>query len=199
MDRVTLRLPSHVVRAYDEAAGNRSALMRRQIVDAVADGELIDVPPDLQTLAERESAVDNNALGRARGKFRQRTYDQFSRAWETGAVTTADAKDRATSYRREGALYGPSYVAFVDAIITWWEDNYRPGARETPGFPPAKHFVAAADPDAVDVADELVDVVENAAGAGAGPDDIRRRLTRSAPEQAVEQAITEVYEGERAE
>jgi len=189
MDRVTIRLPDHVIRAFDEADGTRSALMRRRLTQAVADGELENVPNDLKLLAERERAIEDNRLPRERGKFRQKCYKHYKDAWATGAVTPQDADDRATSWRREAALYGEEYVAFLEAILTWYRENYRKSPR--PDFPPAERMVAAADPSAVDLADELAPVVTNALAAGADPDTIRERLGSRVPGEILETAIAE--------
>jgi hypothetical protein len=195
MERVTLRLPSDLIRAYDRADGNRSALMRRRLSEAVEEGELTSVPGDLLVLAEREAIVDRGRLDRKRATFKTRAHDFFSGRWETGGVTPDDVDTLADSWRHEGTLFGAEHVAFVEEIVEWWSVNYDPISR--PDMPGAGHFVARLEPDSVDIADRLVETIDDARADGLTRATVEDRLGKYHPPARVSWAADQVF-GETA-
>jgi len=200
MRKVSVRLPDHLVRAYDEAEGNRSAVMRRRLAEAVVEGEVDGVPADLMTLAERERAVEENELGRKRGTFRQRCYDFFANKWDGGAVTPDDADDLADSWRDEAAIYGPEYEAFVTAILDWYAENwaaYDDGAAfPTPGAFVARSGAAAATvaEAGTDASDRLVQHVAGAYDRGVPRGEAVAAIAEYHPEERARAAVEEVYD-----
>lgn len=191
MQKVSIRLPAPVIDAYDDADGTRSAVMRRRLVEAVDDGEVDGIGEDLQTLVERERAVDAGRLARKRGTFKQRAYDYFRDSWKGGAVTPADARDLAESWRDEAAIYGSEHVAFVEAVVGWYVDEW--SALDRDQFPDPGVFVARSDPDAVDVEPRLVDVLDEAKRTGLDRDRAVDRVSKFHPDAAVDRAASEVW------
>lgn len=193
MERVTLRLPSDVIAAYDAAEGNRSALMRRRLSEAVAQGELSGVPDDLVALAERETAVDQGRLSRKRGTFKQRMHNHFRDKWVNGAVTPSDAEDLAESWLTEAALYGREHLAFAEALIAFYKEAWEPRAFDRPGWPEPAEFMARAEPDDVEVKEALIDKLEQAQERGIPRADAAQRLRKFHPDDVVDAATAEVY------
>ena len=191
MRRVTVRVPDELVAAYDRADGNRSKLMRRALAEAVSDGEVAGVPEDLRTLAAVEEIVADGQLARRRGTFRKRVAEFFEDKWESGYVTGADAADMAESWRREATMYGPSHVAFVDAVADWYADNWDPVAR--PAWPTPGTFHTIADPDTVDVRDRLVDVMREAREEGLARREAVERVSQYHPDEKVEAAARRAW------
>lgn len=148
MRKVSIRLPDHLIAAYDSADGNRSAVMRRRLSEAVADGEVKGVAEDLQTLAEVEVAKDRGRLPRRRATFKTRCHDFFSKLWESGAVTAENAGDLAESWHAEADVFGEEEVEFLTNIIEWWKANYDPNGH-LPPFPDPPQFMpdTAATPE----------------------------------------------------
>lgn len=194
MDRVTLRIPASVVRAYDDADGNRSELMRRRLTQAVADGEVSGVAPDLRQLADIESAVSQGELTRRRGTFKSRVHSFFAEKWDNGAVTAQDADDMATTWLDEAAVHGPEQVAYVQAVLDWYRENYTADPTAKPEFPPADYFVRESDPADADPDEALTSVAANALDAGADPDNVVERLSSRHGLQAAEQAVSAARE-----
>jgi hypothetical protein len=159
MRKVSLRLPEDLVAAYDSADGTRSAVMRRRLAEAVTEGELDGVDDDLRTLAEAEDAKDRARLARRRGSFRERCYDFFADKWRSGLTTPDDAADMAGSWEAEAALYGAEYVAFVDAVLDWYAEEWEINSHKRPGFPDPSTLLARSDPEAIDVPERLVETV----------------------------------------
>ena len=193
MKRVTVRIPEDVVRAYDEAAGNRSALMRRRLAEAVEDGELSDVPADVEALASAEAAKDRGRLNRKRGTFRERCHSFYADKWESGAVTPTDAEDMAESWRREATIYGAEYVAFLEAIVEYYRDEWSVHDRERGPFPTPGRFIAEAEPGSVDVPARLVETMADARDRGIDREDAIRRVSAFHPDARVQQAAAEVF------
>lgn len=191
MDRVTVRVPSDIVRAYDKAEGNRSALMRRRLSEAVENGELTGVPDDLQTLAERENIIDRGRLSRKRATFRTRAAEFFASQWSGGGVTPDDADELAHTWRKEGSLYGSAYIAYVDAILEWYRTHYDPLDR--PAFPDAGEFIAKADPSAVDLERHLVETLSDAADKGLSKQTAIERVSEFHPTAKVRAAAERAY------
>jgi hypothetical protein len=170
MRKVSLRLPEHLVAAYDSADGTRSAVMRRRLVEAVEDGEVRGVDDDLQLLAEAEAAVDRGKLTRRRATFKSRFHDFAAGKWTNGAVTGDDMDDLAESWRDEGALFGRGELEYVAAVVRWYRANYSP--HDKPPFPTPEYFVAqmrdamSVSEPGEDVPDRLVDVAREAVDDG---------------------------------
>lgn len=186
---MTIRVPDDLVRAYDMAdAGSRSAVMRRVLLDAVADGDVQGVPHDLRKLAERERVVDSGRYARKRATYKSRVHGFYAEKWEDGAVTPTDAADLAASWRSEAALYdddisnGDPHEAFLDAILDWYRANWSRTAAERPGWPDAGKLLRAAGIGADDEAGglgvdaELVEQLEDYAAEGVEPNDALERL-----------------------
>jgi len=183
MPRVTLRVPDDLRRAYEVAdGGSRSALMRRVLLDAVADGEVEGVPPDLRKLAARERAVDSGRYARKRATFKSRLLGFYAEKWEDGAVTPTDAATLAASWRTEAALYdddetteGTPHDDLLDAVLDWYRANWSRKAAERPDWPDAGKLLRAADigeeDDAggLDVNADLVEAVNDYAEQGSEP------------------------------
>ena len=175
MRRVTIRIPDDLLRAYDMADVNRSQLMRRVLLDAVADGRVEGVPTDIQKLAERERVVDGGRYARKRATYKSRLYQYYAEKWEDGAVTPTDAATLAASWRGEAALYdddedGTPHEDLLEAILDWYRANWSRSAAERPQWPDAGRLLRAAgvgeDDDAtagLGVTSELVDEVEDMA------------------------------------
>lgn len=161
MERVTLRLPRHLVAAYENAEGNRSALMRRRLSEAVENGELKGVGEDLAILATREAIIDRGRLERERGKFKENVYQFFGERWDAGATPPSDADQLAESFRREAAIYGERHLAFVEAIVGWYRENWTLQGTRKP-WPDAKTFHTRADPSQVNVTERLTDLLREA-------------------------------------
>lgn len=193
MKRITIRVPEDIVRAYDEAEGNRSAMMRRALSDRVAEGELSGVPDDILQLAEAEAAKDEGRLARKRGTFRERCQSFFREKWQTGAVTPRDAEDMAVSWRREATIYGAEYVAFVEAITEWYAENWTVHEHERPAFPDPSLFIGRSDPEAIDVPERLVETMQEAKQDGLGRAETINRVSAFHPEARVERAAAEVW------
>jgi hypothetical protein len=191
MQKVSIRLPGNVIDAYDDADGTRSAVMRRRLVEAVEDGEVDGVGEDLKTLVEREAAVDRGRLARKRGKFKQRCYDFFRDCWQGGAVTPSDASDLAESWEAEAAIYGAEHMAFVEAVVEWYREEW--DAIERSPFPDPGVFVARSDPDSVAVGPKLVEVLDEARREGFDRADAVDRVSSFHPDAAVERAAQEAY------
>lgn len=191
MERVSLRLPRDVIRAFDSASGNRSAVMRRVLTDAVAEGEVAAVPPDLMALAEREAAVDRGRLARKRGTFKRRVYDWYADKWRSGAVTAADAEDLAVSWRHEAALYGEEALAYLDAILDWYRESWDPADR--PDWPDPGMFMARADPESVEVEERLVETAREGRERGLSAPEVRERLRSFHDDSLVEAAVTRAF------
>jgi hypothetical protein len=170
MRKVSLRLPEHLVAAYDSADGTRSAVMRRRLVEAVEGGEVRGVDDDLQLLAEAEAAVDRGKLTRRRATFKSRFHDFAAGKWTDGAVTGDDMDDLAESWRDEAALFGRDELLYVRVVVEWYVENYSP--TDKPPFPTAEYFVGAMRSAAregepgEDVPDRLVDVAREAVDDG---------------------------------
>lgn len=194
MKRVTIRLPTDLIRAYDMAdAGSRSAIMRRVLTDAVADGDVQGVPPDLRKLAERERVVDSGRYARKRATFKSRLYGFYAEKWDDGAVTPTDAAELAASWRGEAALYdddadGTPHADLLDAILDWYRANWSRTAAERPEWPDAGRLLRAAGIGAGDesgglsVRQELVDELEDLAANGV---DSREALAKIAERDGV--------------
>ncbi len=196
MRPITIRLPENVVAAYDAADGNRSALMRRRLAEAVENGEVDGVPSDLQTLAERDAEVDRGRLARKRSTFKQRMHDYFAEQWTDGGVTTADAERLAETWRAEAALYGEEEVAFADAVLDYWRREF--DALDRPDFPSAGHFVALAEPEHVDMSDALIASVREArVDRGLSREATVEQLRAFHNTDMIEFAVEQVYGGEQ--
>jgi hypothetical protein len=193
MRKVSLRLPGSLVSAYDRADGTRSAVMRRVLSAAVADGEVEGVPDDLETLAERERVVERGELDRKAATFKRRTYDYFADKWDSGLVTPDDADRLAESWRREGAIYGAENVAFVDAIVGYWSENWTAAGRRD--FPEPATFLARADPDAVDADERLVETMRDARNDGLDRGEAVERVAKFHPRDTVEAAASVAFDG----
>ena len=191
MRKVSIRLPDDVVEAYDSAHGTRSAVMRRILTGAVADGELDDVPEDLITLAAAEDAKDEGRLSRRRASYKKRVYQHFRDAWASGLVTDTDAEEMAESWETESALYGEEHMAFCDAVIEWYTDKWEPDSR--PAWPEPSEFHLLADPGEVNVEDRLVRVVREAKEQGYSQHAAEARLTRYHGEATARKAVQEVF------
>lgn len=188
MERVTIRLPSATKAAYDSADGTRSALMRRRLNEAVVDGELQGVDPDLATLAEAEAAVDEGRLTRRRATFKSRCRSFFAEKWQAGGVTARDADALAETWRKEATLYGKLEIAFVTAVVEWYRENYQP--REKPDFPSADLFVERAEPGDVHLDERLVDLAsEGIEERGLSPATVRKKLQHFHDPEDVEAAV----------
>ena len=193
MRKVSLRLPDDLVAAYDAADGSRSAVMRRRLAEAVEGGELSGVDDDLKTLAGIEAAKDRGRLTRRRGTFRERCYAFFGEKWKSGAVTPDDADDMAESWRHEAALFGPEYVAFVEAIIGWFREQWTVETHR-PGFPEATVFLARSDPDAIDVSERLIEVLQDGKDRGYSRQEAIDRAATFHARSRVEKAAAHVWE-----
>lgn len=192
MRPITLRMPDDLIAAYDRADGTRSALMRRRLAEAVENGEVDGVPPDLLVLAEREAEVDRGRLDRKRATFKTRCRDYFADKWSGGGVTVRDAEALARTWRREATLYGQEHLAFVNAVVEWYGENYDPLDRGE--FPSAGRFVAESAPESVDLPARIVESLRHARD--------ERDMTRSTavaklakfnPREVVEHAADRVY------
>lgn len=199
MERVTIRLPSGTVRAYDSADGNRSKVMRSVLSGAVADGQVEGVPEDLRTLAAVEDTVQKGALPRRRGTFRKRCAEFFKEKYRSGYVTPDDAEEMAESWRNEAVIYGAEYLAWVEAITGWYAENWDPSDAVRSDWPDPGAFHARTDPDSVDVPERLVRVLQEAEAEGIAPAEAVRRVSKyhdsaqvqAAAQQAFGQAVTD--------
>jgi len=192
MRKVSLRLPPALVNAYDRADGTRSAVMRRVLAEAVAEGEVEGVPDDLQLLAERERAVEDGELARKAATFKERCYRFFADKWEGGLVTPADAERLADSWRDEAVLYGPGSVAFVDEITAHWRDSWRATGRGE--FPDPATFLARVDPDTADPDDRLTTTLRGARENGYARHEAVDKVSKFHPDDAVREAAREVWD-----
>lgn len=191
---MTIRLPDSLVASYDSADGNRSALMRRRLSEAVEDGELSGVPDDLQTLAEVEAAVDAGKLTRRRATFKARCHDYFFQQWESGGVTGYDADMLAEAWRTEAAIFGEDELAFVEAVVDWYQASYEPA--EKPPMPSADHFIGMSDPDSVQIDNRLYDLVqEGLEERGLSKSAVIERLGQFHPDDRVMWAVEAVAGG----
>lgn len=189
MRRVTVRIPDDLLRAYDMAEGNRSELIRRILLDAVADGEVSGVPPDIRKLAERERAVNSGRLARKQATYKSRLLEFYREKWEDGAVTPTDAATLAASWRAEARLYdddreGTPHEDLLDALLDWYRANWSRTAAERPAWPDAGRLLRAAgigegddaaigtDPDLID---EIADYGERDTDAEAVLSDLTDR------------------------
>jgi hypothetical protein len=193
MRRVTIRLPNDLVEAYDAAdGGSRSHVMRRVLLDAVAEGDVEGVPADLRTLAERERAVDTGRLARKRATYKKRLLDFYGDKWEDGAVTPTDAADLATSWRAEASLYdrdrdgdGTPHEDLLDTVLDWYRANWSRTAAERPEWPDAGRLFRAAGIGADDeagglgVPSDLVDAVNDHASEDVEPSEAAQRVAES--------------------
>jgi len=189
MPRVTIRLPDDLRRAYEVAdGGSRSALMRRVLLDAGADGEVEGVPRDLRKLAARERVVDGGRYARKRATFKSRLLGFYSGKWEDGAVTPTDAATLAASWRAEAQLYdedeevdGTPHEDLLEAVLDWYRANWSRTAAERPSWPDAGKLLRAAEIGEEDeagglgVAAELVETIEDHAEDGVDPSDAAKR------------------------
>lgn len=189
MPRASLRLPDDIQRAYELAdGGSKSHLMRRVLTEAVADGQVEGVPPDLRKLAQRERAVDSGRYMRKRATYKSRLYGFYQEKWQDGAVTPTNAAELAASWREEAALYdadrddGDPHDAFLDAVLEWYRANWSRTAAERPEWPDAGRLLRAAGIAADDEAgglgarSELVDALDDYAEDGVEPSDALERL-----------------------
>jgi len=195
MRKVSIRLPEPLVHAYDEADGSRSAVMRRVLSGAVADGEVEGVPADLRTLAERERAVEGGELARKAGTFKQRVHDYFAEKWRSGAVTPDDAERLAESWRDEAALYGAEDLAYVEAVVDYWRDEWAAVEARRGDWPSPAVFLAEAEPRLVDaeVEDRLVDTLRDARRDGLDRSTAVDRIKKFHPDDRVELAADRAY------
>lgn len=193
MRRVTIRVPNDLVDAYDAAdGGSRSHVMRRVLLDAVADGRVEGVPADLRTLAERERAVDTGRLARKRATYKKRLLDYYRDKWEDGAVTPTDAADLATSWRAEASLYDRDrdpgddpHEALLDAVLDWYRANWSRKAAERPEWPDAGRLFRAAgiggedEAGGLGVPSDLVDAVNDHAAEGVEQGEAAQKVAES--------------------
>lgn len=191
MRKVSIRLPDDILTAYDRAEGNRSQLMRRQLTDAVANGEL-DVHDDLVQLAEREGIVDRAKLARKRGTFRERMTNYFGDRWEDGATPPDDARDLAQSWFAEAALYGEEHLAYAEAMIEWYEEHWQ--VHDRPDWPGAGRFLQLSGDVAVSIPNQLEKTMQNAKEHGLEAEKARRHAEKFHPPDLVDQAIAGVYD-----
>lgn len=200
MRKVSIRLPEPLVRAYDEADGSRSAVMRRVLSEAVADGQVEGVPDDLRTLAERERAVEGGELARKAGTFKQRVHDYFAEKWRSGAVTPDDADRLAESWRDEAALYGAEELAYVEAVLDYWRDEWAAVEARRGDWPSPAVFLAEAEPRLVDaeVEERLVDTLRDARRDGLDRSTAVERVRKFHPDDRVELAAERAYGGDGA-
>jgi len=189
MKRISIRLPEDLIAAYDSADGNRSAVMRRRLAEAVVDGELSDVDADLRTLAEAEAAKDEARLARRRGSFRERAHSFYGDKWSGGMTTPDDARDMAVSWETEAALYGADYVAFLDAMLGWFSDNWTIDPGRRPEWPDGSVFLGLADPSQVDVPERLIGTVEDELAEGRTAGEIVDKLSAFHPESVARRAV----------
>jgi hypothetical protein len=195
MKPVSIRMPDHLVRAYDRADGSRSKVMRAILADAVESGEVSGVPDDLRTLAAVESIIDDGQLDKRRGTFRKRCATFFEDKWSDGYTTPDDAESMAGSWRREATLYGAEYVAWVDAVTGWYGERWEPVDDRRPEWPDAGTFHDLAEPGAVDIDGRLVDTLTDAKDAGLGRDEAVRRVSKFHADHDVEAAARRVWTG----
>lgn len=201
MERVTLRVPSGLLRAYDAAEGNRSALMRRALSEYVEDGRLNLPNDDLAMLAKAETAADSGQLTRRRATFRARCREYFGKFWQRGGVDPATVDELAETWRDEAVLFGPEYVAYVDAVVSWWHENH-PMSRGSgdpeqadrhQDMPDPDTFIARADPETVDVRDRIAQQLEQAAQDGKPRDEAVEAMKRFNDSDEVEAAAELAY------
>jgi hypothetical protein len=164
-----------MIDAYDEADGNRSELMRDALREHIEDGRLDELPERYELLAARESAVAEGRLERERGKFRHNVREFFASRWREGS-TPDEAEDMAESYRAEAELYGDEYEQFVEAVVSFYVDEWKVTGR--PDFPTTDEFTMMAR--GADVPDEAREYAERVAEAGAlryeqTVDEVRKR------------------------
>jgi hypothetical protein len=197
MRKVSIRIPEPLVRAYDDADGSRSAVMRRVLSEAVADGDVQGVPEDLRTLAERERAVEGGELARKAGTFKQRAHDYFGEKWRSGAVTADDAERLAESWRDEAALYGAEDLAYVEAVVDYWADEWAAVEARRGQWPTPAVFLAEADPRLVDgeITDRLADTLRDARRDGLERSTAVERVAKFHPRERVEMAADRAYGG----
>lgn len=187
MRRVTIRLPDDLLRAYDLADANRSKLMRRVLLDAVADGRVEGVPDDIRKLAERERVVDGGRYARKRATYKSRLYRYYRDKWEDGAVTPTDAATLAASWRAEAALYDDDeddtpHDDLLDAVLDWYRANWSRTAAERPEWPDAGRLLRAAGIGADDessglgVTTELVEEIEDMAAENVDQKEVVKRI-----------------------
>lgn len=190
--KVSLRLPAGVLRAYDAAEANRSKLMRRVLSEAVSDGR-VEVPDDIQALAAVEDSVDKGALDRRRGTFRKRCAEFYADKYRSGYTTPDDAEDMAASWRKEAAIYGGEYLAWVDAVVAWYRENWDITEAVKEPWPDPGVFHARARPGDVDVSAHLVSVLEDARDDGLDPAEAVSRVSKFHPAERVEAAAKTAY------
>jgi len=188
MRRVTIRIPDDLLRAYDLADTNRSQLMRRVLLDAVADGRVEGVPDDLRKLAERERVVDGGRYARKAATYKSRLYQFYAQKWEDGAVTPTDAATLAASWRAEAQLYdddtdGTPHEDLLEATLDWYRANWSRSAAERPDWPDAGRLLQAAgvgeEDDAIaglGVTDELIDELEDMAADNVDQSEAVKRI-----------------------
>lgn len=193
MTPVSLRLPDHLVRAYDTADGNRSKVMRRTLSEAVENGEVDGVPEDLRTLAAVESIIDGGQLVKRRGTFRKRVAEFFRDKWESGYVPPDDADAMAESWRDEAALFGEGYLAWTEAVLSWYREEWDPVDDRREEWPDAGTFYERADPEAVDLDDRLVSTLRDAREAGLSRDEAVARVSKFHPDATVEVAASRAW------
>ena len=193
MRRVTLRLPEDLVAAYDDADGNRSAVMRRRLAEAVTAGEVTGIDEDLRALAEAEEAKDKGRLSRKRGTFRKRCHSFFGDQWKSGAVTPTDAEDMSESWATEATIYGSEYLAFLNAVVDWYAEHWSVHDVDRPQWPGPGVFIARSDPDAVDIDSRLVETMADARDRGMDRDAAVKKVSVYHPDAKVERAAREVW------
>lgn len=193
MTPVSLRLPDHLVRAYDASDGNRSKVMRRVLSEAIEGGEVEGVPDDLQTLAAVETIIDEGQLTKRRGTFRKRVAEFFADKWDSGYVPPADADRMAESWRDEAALFGAEYVAWTEALVGWYQDNWEPIDDQRPEWPDAGTLYERADPSSVDMDSRLVSTMRDAREAGLTREEAVARVSKFHPDGVVEAASVRAW------
>jgi len=195
MRRVSLRLPEDLVAAFDSAEGNRSALMRRRLSEAVVDGELSGVPADVAALARAAAAADDGRIDRRRASFRARCHSFFHDRWESGVCTPGDAEQCAESWRIEAAEYGPEFRQYVDELVDFYRREWEPTARGRPEWPDAEYFLVRSQPDLQDdsLPDRLLQNVKEARANGVSREAALNKLLAFHDRSRAEAAVASVY------
>jgi len=193
MKPTSIRLPDHILRAYDSADGSRSKVMRQVLSEAVADGSVAGVDEDLQTLAAIERVVDDGKLEKRRGTFRKRCAQFFEDKWRSGYVPPADMDSMAESWRREAAIYGEEYAAWVEAVVGWYRDNWEPVDDRRDNWPDAGTFWHRTDPDAIDVETRLVETMREARETGLSRSEAIDRVSKFHAETTVRVAASRAW------
>jgi len=141
MKRITVRLPEDIVFAFDEADGNRSALMREVLSKHVANGK-VDVPDRIQKLARAERAKQKARWDVKDAGLRGRAYRFVVQRWDEG-THDPDAMDRAlTGFREEAeSSEDPGAEEYIRRLMLWYRDSWPTSNVESrPDFPDAARF-----------------------------------------------------------